>query len=196
MCLTPCDPTDCSPPDSSLSGILQARTLEWVTISFSRDLPDPGIKPASLSSPALAGGFFTTGATWEAQILNKRNKIQKLYELPINYWIIFETLPYTFKRRYFQAEGMACAHLWKVNRKYLLLSCVWLCDLWTVAHQASDYGILQARTLMWVAIPFFRGFSWTRDWTWVSCIAGRFWTTREEIYWNGSELQTVNRAGL
>ena len=137
MCLTPCDPTDCSPPDSSLSGILQARTLEWVTISFSRDLPDPGIKPASLSSPALAGGFFTTGATWEAQILNKRNKIQKLYELPINYWIIFETLPYTFKRRYFQAEGMACAHLWKVNRKYLLLSCVWLCDLWTVAHQAS-----------------------------------------------------------
>ena len=49
------------------------------------DLPDPGIKPASLSSPALAGGFFTTGATWEAQILNKCNKIQKLYELPINY---------------------------------------------------------------------------------------------------------------
>ena len=30
------------------------------------DLPDPGIKPASLRSPALAGGFFTTSATWEA----------------------------------------------------------------------------------------------------------------------------------
>jgi len=30
------------------------------------DLPDPGIKPASLTSPALAGGFFTTCATWEA----------------------------------------------------------------------------------------------------------------------------------
>ena len=30
------------------------------------DLPDPGIKPASLTSPALAGGFFTTRATWEA----------------------------------------------------------------------------------------------------------------------------------
>ena len=28
------------------------------------DLPDPGIKPASLTSPALAGGFFTTSATW------------------------------------------------------------------------------------------------------------------------------------
>ena len=30
------------------------------------DLPDPGIKPASLMSPGLAGGLFTTSATWEA----------------------------------------------------------------------------------------------------------------------------------
>ena len=29
------------------------------------DLPDPGIEPSSLMSPALAGGFFTTSATWE-----------------------------------------------------------------------------------------------------------------------------------
>ena len=31
------------------------------------DLPDPGIKPKSLMSPALAGGFFSTSITWEAQ---------------------------------------------------------------------------------------------------------------------------------
>ena len=30
------------------------------------DLPNPGIKPTCLASPALAGGFFTTVATWEA----------------------------------------------------------------------------------------------------------------------------------
>ena len=30
------------------------------------DLPDPGIEPLSLTSPALAGGSFTTSATWEA----------------------------------------------------------------------------------------------------------------------------------
>ena len=30
------------------------------------DLPDPGIEPMSLMSPALAGGFFTTSATWKA----------------------------------------------------------------------------------------------------------------------------------
>ena len=32
-------------------------------------LPDLGIEPASLASPALAGGFFTTSTTWEAQVL-------------------------------------------------------------------------------------------------------------------------------
>ena len=35
----------------------------------SGDLPDPGIEPVSLRSPALAGGFFTTSATWEALLL-------------------------------------------------------------------------------------------------------------------------------
>ena len=116
LCPTLCSPMNCSPPGSSVHGILQARTLEWVAISFSNawqwkvkvkslshvrllatpwtaahqappsmgfsrqeywsrlpcpapgDLPDPGIKPASLMSPALSGGFFTTSTTWEALI--------------------------------------------------------------------------------------------------------------------------------
>ena len=37
-------------------------------------------------------------------------------------------------------------------------------------------GILQARTLEWVAISFSRGSFWPRDWTQVSCITGRFFT--------------------
>ena len=32
------------------------------------DLSDPGIKPASLVSPVLAGGFFTTSATWKGRV--------------------------------------------------------------------------------------------------------------------------------
>ena len=36
-----CDPVDCSPPDSSVHGILQARILEWVAISFSRGSSQP-----------------------------------------------------------------------------------------------------------------------------------------------------------
>ena len=67
LCLTFCDPMDCSLPDSSVHGIFQARILVWVAMPFLEDLPDPGIKPASLLTPALADRFFTTSATWEAR---------------------------------------------------------------------------------------------------------------------------------
>ena len=63
LCPTLCDPMGCSPPGSSIHGIFQASILECIAISFSRDLPDPEIEPAS---PALAGRFFTTSTTWEA----------------------------------------------------------------------------------------------------------------------------------
>ena len=49
---TLCNPMDCNLPDASVHGILQARILQWVTLSFSRDLPDPGIKPGSPSLQA------------------------------------------------------------------------------------------------------------------------------------------------
>ena len=75
-CLTLCDPMDCSPPGSSVHRIPQARILEKVAMPFSGGgchalpqglpcpspgyLPNPGIEPMSLKSPALAGEFFTT----------------------------------------------------------------------------------------------------------------------------------------
>ena len=65
-CPTLYDPVDCSPPGSSVRGIIPARILEWVAISYSRGLPDPGIKPASSVAPALGGRLFTTWAIWEA----------------------------------------------------------------------------------------------------------------------------------
>ena len=41
LCLTLCNPMDCSPPGSSVHGILQARVLEWAAISFSRGSSRP-----------------------------------------------------------------------------------------------------------------------------------------------------------
>ena len=61
--------------------------------------------------------------------------------------------------------------------KCWLLSCVWLCDPMDCNPPGSSVrGILQARILEWVAIPFSRGSSWPRDQTWVSCTVGRFFT--------------------
>ena len=64
-------------------------------------------------------------------------------------------------------------------------SCLTLCNPWTTACQAPPLpGILQARILEGVAIPFSRGSSQLRERTQVSCIAGGFfpiWVTREGL---------------
>ena len=54
-CLTLCDPMDCSLPGSSVRGILQARILEWVAVSFSRWSSQPRIEPGcpTLQADAL-----------------------------------------------------------------------------------------------------------------------------------------------
>ena len=54
-CPTLCDLMDCSLSGFSVHGIFQARVLEWIAISFSRDLPDPGIEPGfpALQADAL-----------------------------------------------------------------------------------------------------------------------------------------------
>ena len=59
---------------------------------------------------------------------------------------------------------------------------------------SSVHGILQARILECAAIPFSRGSSWLRDWTQVSCIAGRFFTnsaTREAQGLEENQLSPV-----
>ena len=68
-CLTLCDPKNYSPPGSSVHGILQARILEWIAMSSSQGSSWPR---DLLTSPALAGGFFTTSAIplyWEPKTL-------------------------------------------------------------------------------------------------------------------------------
>ena len=80
-CQTLCDPIDCSLPGSSVLGILQARTLEWVAMPSSRGSSRPRDRTASL---ALAGGFFTT------EPLEKDTGFKKLPSAP-------NPLPMTFR---------------------------------------------------------------------------------------------------
>ena len=60
LCLTLCNPKDCSPPGSSVHGIFPGKNNGVGCIPTPGDLPDPAIKPMSPAFPALAGGFFTT----------------------------------------------------------------------------------------------------------------------------------------
>ena len=74
LCATLCDPMDCSPPGSPVHGILQARKR-----SPPGDLSEPGIEPVSLMSPALAGGFFISSATWKVENMKQiRRKLSLL----------------------------------------------------------------------------------------------------------------------
>ena len=64
LCLTLCNPMDCSPPGSSVHGIFQVRILKWVAISFSRGSSCPR---DGTQASCITGRFFTDLAMKEAQ---------------------------------------------------------------------------------------------------------------------------------
>jgi len=64
-CLTLCDPKDCSPARLLCPWDSRGKMLEWVAMPSSGGSSQPRDGPASLMSSALAGEFFTIGATWE-----------------------------------------------------------------------------------------------------------------------------------
>ena len=72
-------------------------------------------------------------------------------------------------------------------------SCLNLCNPMDCSPPGSSvHGILQARILEWVAMPSSRGSSGPRDQTWISCTAGRFFTTeppRKPAYCRVSSVQ-------
>ena len=81
--------------------------------------------------------------------------------------------------------GLSGISFFERKWKWKLLNRVRLCN----RMDCIVHGILQARTLEWVAFPFSRGSSQSRDQTQVSRIAGGFftsWATREaQEYWSG-----------
>ena len=135
LCLTLCDPLDCSLPGSSVHGDFLGKNtgvgchvlLQWI-------FPTQGLNPG---------------------LLHYR-------------WILY-CLSHMIKKIY--GGGLVA------------MSCPTLCNPMDCSLPGSSVqGIFQTRMLAWVAISFSRGSSWSRDWTWVSCIEGGFftnWATRE-----------------
>ena len=81
----------------------------WSRLPYSplEDLPDPGAEPASLTSPALADGFFTTRATWEAIFACSRSIIK-----PFEYGSV-NKLEYGME----QNDWLASEPSWKLNSR-------------------------------------------------------------------------------
>ena len=144
-----------SPWSSSDYEISQARLLSWLPFHTPGDLPDPRVKPVSLVSPSLAGRFFTTSATWEPPALG----------YALHYSVFAFLIFFSFQKQ---------------KWKFWSLSRVWLSVIpWTdyrllcLQNSPGSFvcGILQARMLEWIYIPFSMGSSPPRNRTWISCIA-------------------------
>ena len=132
------------------------------------NLPASGIK---LASPRLAGGFFNTkchqGSPRKPFLINNFLSLILSHSYGITNSNIHCASFYTFLS--IHSHVCACAQ-----------PCLTLCNpLGCSLPGSSIHGIFQARILEWVAMPSFRGSSWRRDWTHiscVSCIVGRFFT--------------------
>ena len=82
-----CDLIDCSPPRSSVHGILQAKICSGLPCPPSGDLADPGIESLSLMYPALTGTFFTTSTIWEVH--THYIMIYKVFMINNIYYLIY-----------------------------------------------------------------------------------------------------------
>ena len=119
-------------------------------------------------------------------------------------WCKVWTIPFPFGIIYFKGQSPVDANRWQIYHPFNCFLRLWPLPItfyWkkvkvtqscpTVCNHVDStvYGILQARTLEWVAFPFSRGSSQLRDGTQVSRIAGSFftsWATREaQEYWSG-----------
>ena len=133
-CQTLRSPIDCSPPGSSVHGHFQARILEWVATSYSRDLSTLGIKPASLASPALAGRFFTPAAA----AAKSHQSCPTLCD-PIDSSLQGSTVPGILQARTLEWAAISFSNGWKWKVKVMLLSHVFTPNATWKATPVAEY---------------------------------------------------------
>ena len=119
LCPTFCDPVDCSPPGSSPRGILQARTLEWVAIPFSRQSSRPRDRTQVSCVSCFGCRFFTASATWEAQ---KHHNC--CHTLPLLRTVLFQNCTFISIFSFLHHHSPTCS----VQFSSVAQSCPTLCD--------------------------------------------------------------------
>ena len=119
------------------------------------DLPNPGIEPKSLMSPALAGQFFTTSATWEAPAAAAAKSLQSCPILcdPIDGSPLGFPVPGILQARTLEWVAISFSNAWKWKGKVKSLShAQLLATPWTVPYQAPlSMGF--SRQEYWSGLP-------------------------------------------
>ena len=142
------DLMDCNPPVSSVSGIFQARILEWGAISSSRESSQPRDWTCISMTPALAGGFFTTEPSG--------NPLFHLYwptisnRFPVtDTWIFLDFFFFYFK---------CCRIIFSLTMSSLTLSQDKLTAL--IIGAAQFWNLLNRMSVLTVSIPLEKQSSW------------------------------------
>ena len=137
--LTLCNPTDCSPPGSSVHGILQASILEWPAITFSRG----SSQPRDWTLIYIADRFFTI-------------------------WATGKSCTSVWEHHIFMKEGMFSI-LWRIARFHLnqKLSSAWVC-LFPSALCALWQEIMPLHTFIYTLPPHPSGCALVSRWVWLS----------------------------
>ena len=189
------------------------------------DLLNPGIKPVSLISPALTGRFFTTGATWEQAVVRPKVSqnglvVMELWNSRASYpdsdhfslsFFCYQARPLLLHlfSKYYWMPITHQALFWVLGmfewESEVAQLCPTLCDPMDCSLSGSSvHRIFQAIVLEWVAISFYRGSSWPRDWTQISLIVDRRFTVRAirevlryvyQVYFDLS-INALNSPGL
>ena len=144
--------------------------LEWGGFSFLGDLPKPGIKPASLASPALTGRFFTTvppgKSCFDNRFLYILNKVFIHFTFNKFYCLLYARLCVRderisdFKKREEPVPAPLGHASGGETKSEVTQLCSTLCDPMDCSPPGSPvHGIFDARILEWVAIFFSRGSS-------------------------------------
>ena len=153
-CLTLCDPIVGSPPGSPVPGILQARTLEWVAISFSNAWKWK-VKVKSLSRIRLLATPWTAAHQAPPSMWFSRQEYWSGVPLP-SPWNLLLCIKFSY---------FSCSydHLQTICTCLSMLLCVCVlshsavsdsaCHPWTVAHQAPLFVEL-SREKSWSRLPF------------------------------------------
>ena len=115
-CLTLCNPMNCRPPVFSVHGILQARILEWVAMSFSRGYSWPRDWTPVFCVSCTEGGFFTT------EPLGKLNNKITLKELSLFSIWFYNMLQHEYYLVSYRDAQDKFYDLWPFHRNKSLLS--------------------------------------------------------------------------
>ena len=164
-------PQDCSLPGSSVHGILQARMLEWVAISFSRRTSWPRDWTQVFR---IAGRCFTIWATREAWGIQNQAVSPKVHgPLLISRLTDWGIKTYLSWSHWMLLDNKRCRWVTVVTQL-----CPTLCNSVDCSSAGSSvHGVFQTRILEWVVIFSSRGSSWPRDQTRIPCIGSKFFTT-------------------